>query len=110
MLTRTFLIVFCFILIPVSVFALSLEEGKRQGLIGERRNGYLDVVTSAAPSEIHALVEDVNAKRRAAYAQIAHKNGSPLSAVEQVGAKEAFDKSPTGTMIEGADGKWQPKN
>ena len=87
--------------------ALSLEEGKKSGAVGEKRSGYLAVVHESADAQ--KLVTEVNARRRAAYVAIAEKNNSDLTTVEQLGAKEAIQNSPAGTYVEAGDGKWVQK-
>ncbi|NJN36204.1 MAG: YdbL family protein [Nitrospiraceae bacterium] len=44
------------------VFALSLEEAKTKGLVGEKRTGYLGAVDSAN-QEAQALADEINKKR-----------------------------------------------
>lgn len=94
-----------FTLHPAS--ALSLEEGKKKGLVGETASGYLAPVTDSP--EVTQLTGDVNAKRKQAYRKIAEKHGSPLEVVEQIGGKEAIENSPSGTLVKSATGKWQKK-
>ena len=47
------------------------------GAVGERVDGYLGVVGSSAPADVAQLVEQINAERRAKYADIAGKQGAP---------------------------------
>lgn len=98
------------LLVSSSAFALSLDEAKRSGAVGEKADGYLAPVKGGSAAEINQLVATVNEKRKTAYSQIAQKNGSPMSVVEKVGAKEAIEKSPAGTFIQAGDGSWIQKN
>jgi len=66
--------------------ALNLSEVKAQGLVKETVSGYLVAVKPSA--EVNALVEKINAGRKAEYQQIADKRGTPLSAVEQQAGKK----------------------
>ena len=52
------------LLVSGSVFASELTAPKEQGIIGERFDGYLALVSKASP-EIQSLVETVNQKRKA---------------------------------------------
>lgn len=48
-----------------SVWAMSLDEAKSQGLVGENSSGYLGLVVQN--TEAKAVVDDVNEKRKAQY-------------------------------------------
>ena len=87
------------------VLALDLHQAKAQGLVGEMSSGYLGVVKGGA--DVQALVDDINAKRRQEYQDIAAKNGITLAAVEKIAAKKTFAKTPRGQYIH--DGAWRKK-
>ena len=87
-------------------FALSLDEAKAKGLVGEKPSGYLGAVTSSG--EVQALVTDINGKRRKAYEEIAKRNGTALSAVEALAGQKAIQTTKTGNYIEGPGG-WTKK-
>ena len=72
--------------LAASAWSASLDDAKAIGLIGERPDGYVAPVQPNPPPDIAALVQQVNNKRRAAYADIAAREGVP---VEQVGALTA---------------------
>ena len=90
-----------------SASALSLEEAKAKGLVGEKPNGYLGVV---APSggEVQALTNDVNQKRRQAYEDIARRNRTQLDAVEALAGEKAIQNTKLGNFVEGPGG-WMKK-
>jgi uncharacterized protein len=85
------------------VFALSLEEAKTKGLIGEQTNGYLGVVV-AGNAEAQAVVNDINQKRRQAYQDIARRDGTNLSTVETLAGEKAIEKTKPGNFVEGPRG------
>ncbi len=86
-------------------FSLDLDSAKAGGLVGEQPNGYLAPVGSATPA-VTALVNDINAKRKAAYTDIAQRNGTALDAVEQLAGKKAIEKTPTGQYVKLPSGEW----
>lgn len=88
--------------------ALDLDGAKAAGLIGEKPDGYVAVVGSGAPADAKALAEDVNTKRRAAYAKIAQQNGAPLADVAALAGKKLIDGAPPGTYVY-VDGAWVRK-
>ena len=92
--------------ITSSAFALSLNEAKQQGLVGEQVSGYLGAVK--ASSAATALVNDINAKRKAKYKEIAKRNGTELGSVEKLAGKKALEKTPSGQFIN-LGGGWRKK-
>jgi len=90
-----------------SAQGLSLDAAKAQGLVGERRNGYLAVVKNAAG--VKALVDSINLKRRQHYMGIARQNGTNLQAVEAIVAQKVLQRAKSGTLVESTSGSWVKK-
>ncbi len=90
-----------------SAFALSLEDAKQRGLVGETPSGYLEAVAPSA--EAQQLVNEINQKRTEAYKAIAAKNGAGVDAVAQIAGKEAIEKAPSGTYVKLPGGNWTRK-
>lgn len=103
--------VFCMLVLwgvaGASAWALSLEEAKAQGVVGEKRDGYLGAVNTAN-QEALALVQDVNQKRRDAYEDIARRNRTNLQAVETLAGEKAIQNTKPGNYVEGPGG-WTKK-
>lgn len=95
------------LVLPQAAFALSLDEAKSKGFVGERSDGYLGVVSDSA--EVTALVKDINNQRRAAYEQMAKGNGTSRQAVEALAAQKAYEKTAPGHFVQGANGAWLKK-
>lgn len=89
----------------VTAFSLELDAAKAGGLVGEQPSGYLAAVGTPTP-EVTALVNDINAKRKTAYQDIARRNGTALDAVEQLAGKKAIEKTPTGQYVRLPSGEW----
>ncbi|MBH0196693.1 MAG: YdbL family protein [Nitrospira sp.] len=85
------------------VFALSLEDAKKHGLVGEKSTGYLGLV-DPANQDARALVDEVNKKRRQAYQDIARRDGANVSTVESLAGEKAIDKTKPGNYVEGSGG------
>lgn len=96
------------LLFATSAFALSLDEAKASGLVGETQSGYLGAVKPSP--EVQALVSDINQKRKDKYAEIAKKNGSPVAAVEALAAKKAIQETPAGYYVQTPSGQWEKKS
>jgi uncharacterized protein len=86
-----------------------LEDAKAAGLVGERIDGYLGVVDSGAPANVRSLVDQINAERRARYAEIAQKQGAPVEAVAQIAGTKLIERAGPGEYVMGASGQWQRK-
>ncbi len=95
------------IMLPHMAFALSLNEAKSGGLVGETPSGYLAAVQPSG--EVNALVSSINSQRRAEYERIAKQNGQPRSVIESLAAKKAYEMTPAGQQLQGADGNWKRK-
>lgn len=91
-----------------SAFAIDLDTAKSRGLVGETRNGYLAAVVTTSP-EANAVVEDINAKRRAEYARIAAANGQEVQVIEKLAAQKAYEMTPKGQFLKDAGGNWVKK-
>jgi uncharacterized protein len=101
------LLLLCLSALPAA--AQSLDEAKVAGQVGERIEGYLGVVDADAPGEVRALVDRVNAQRRAKYAEIAAERGTSVQAVAQIAGEKLIERAPRGQYVLGAGGEWRQK-
>ena len=76
-----------------------LDAYRADGVIAERFDGYVEIRASNAPSEARALVEDVNARRRALYSQRASESNVPVEEVGKVFANKIAGAAPSGTYF-----------
>ncbi len=91
-----------------AIYAADLQEAKRDGLVGERADGYLGIVRESVPKDVVDLVKDVNAKRRAEYERIATANDLTLEQVQALAGKKAIDRTDAGGWVM-QNGGWQQK-
>ncbi len=87
--------------------ALDLSTARGQGLVGEKTDGYITAIKSSA--ETDALVNEVNAKRKAEYARISKENGQPVDVVGKVAAEQVIGNLPKGAMYQDASGQWKTR-
>ena len=97
------------VLFSNSAFALTLQEAKEQGLVGEQRDGYVGLVRDSAPAELTALVRQVNEQRRRRYEQIARENGLTMAQVTAVAYERAVEATQPGHYIQLPNGQWVRK-
>ncbi|MBA6340294.1 YdbL family protein [Colwellia sp. MB02u-10] len=90
-----------------SAWAISLDDAKQQGLIGEMQNGYLGLVVEDV--EAQSLVANVNEKRKSIYLNLARKNNITMAQVTALAAEKALNKTQTGHFIQNAAGQWVKK-
>ena len=86
-----------------------LDDLRKAGAIGERYDGMAVVRPANADATVKALVDQVNAKRKAIYEENAKKQGAPAQEVGKVYAQQIAGKAPGGTWFLGEDGKWVQK-
>ena len=106
--SKTLLLACVLLLVPMS-FALTLQEAKKDGLVGEQRSGYIGLVVESAPAEVVALARDVNNQRRELYQQIARQNNLTLEQVAALAFDKAVEATPTGQFLQNASGSWVKK-
>ena len=90
-----------------SAWAISLDQAKQQGLVGEQPNGYLGVVV--ASSEASSLVDMVNKKRQDIYLNLARKNKITIQQVTKLAGEKAMAKTQSGHLIKNSVGQWVKK-
>jgi uncharacterized protein YdbL (DUF1318 family) len=84
-------------------------ELKKQGIVGETYEGYLDFVKDKKP-DAQTLVDEDNADRKELYKLLAEKEGTTPEKVGERNAKRAFEKAAAGEFLKDADGKWSKKS
>lgn len=87
------------------VFAMDLQQGRSQGAVGEKADGY--VVALKSTPDVQNLVSEVNNRRRAEYERISKENGQPLDVVAKLAAAQVIQGLPAGAKYQGADGSWK---
>ncbi|NNG04785.1 MAG: YdbL family protein [Inquilinus sp.] len=87
--------------------ALTLDEARASGAVGERPDGYVGIVRDGRG--VQALVDDVNTRRRARYQEIARKQNQPLAVVEVRAGANLIERATAGQYVMTAAGVWVTK-
>jgi len=99
--------------LSLATFALSTNDAKANGWVGEQPDGYLGVVSqnvkSDNQSQVQSLVNKVNQKRKQEYQAIAKNNGTSVSQVQSVAAKTLMGLARPGEYVKSASGTWVKK-
>ena len=90
-------------------WALSLQDAKAQGLVGEQPNGYLGLVKTNASADVTAMMNNINTERKKAYQAIAQRNNTALNVVEALAGKKAIERTPAGQYVRLPSGQWLKK-
>jgi len=85
-------------------YALARQEGK----VGEQADGYLGIV-GPANDTLQRLVDDINIKRRAIYAEKAKENNATLEAYALTAGCQAVARTTPGEKYRAPDGTWQTR-
>ncbi len=89
-------------------FALTVDEAQNKGLLGENASGYLEM-TPRGNSAAQQLMNDINAKRKAKYQDIAQKQNTDLKSIEKIAGEAIVKKLPAGEFYKDASGQWNKK-
>jgi uncharacterized protein len=92
-----------------TVYALTLDEAKSQGLVGEKVDGYIAAVVPNPNAEVQALITSTNNGRRQVYADLAQRNGITVEAVGIVSAEKLREKAGRGEFVQSPSGQWERK-
>jgi uncharacterized protein YdbL (DUF1318 family) len=81
---------------------------RASGQIGEKMDGYLGIVGASTP-ELQRLVNDLNIKRRAVYAERAQQNNATLEEYSVSAGCQLILKTEPGEKYQAPDGSWQTR-
>ncbi|KAA0874181.1 YdbL family protein [Nitrincola tapanii] len=104
-------IVFLFLALAFSgsAAAMSLEQAKTQGLVGEQLNGYVGIVSRSVTPELRNLINDVNSQRRALYQRSAQEAAVGLDVFEARAGQRLQQRAKPGEFIQDTNGQWKRK-
>jgi len=85
-----------------------LDAPRAAGTVGERFDGYA-VTRGTVTPEITALVDKVNAERKALYAERAKAEGVAILDIGKIYAAEIIKSAPAGTWFLSEAGEWKQK-
>ena len=84
------------------------EAARSQGRVGEKMDGYLGIV-GAADGTLRKLVDDINIKRRAVYADKAQAASATLEESAFTAGCLAIARTAPGEKYQAPDGSWQTR-
>ena len=85
----------------------AIEDAKADCIVGEQSDGYLGVVDGAVASEgVRREVRSTNQQRKAAYANLAAKNGVTIEDTAALTGKKLVENADSGECVQLPDGSW----
>ena len=93
-----------------SAFAMTINQAKSAGFIGEQYNGYLGIVKQGAPQDTLTAMQQINAKRKTHYRSIARTNNISLKDVESAAGKKLIARTPKGQYVKYYNRRWMQKS
>lgn len=84
------------------------QSARDSGAVGEKMDGYLGVV-GASNAAVQAMVDDINIRRRAVYAQRAQAENATLEEYAFTAGCLAIARTVPGEMYQAPDGSWQQR-
>ena len=101
---------FCLMLVGANVaFALSLQEAKTNGLVGERNDGYVGYVVTPPGDDVKVVVKEVNNKRKAKFTESARSNNLKTEQVANRFYQRALKATEKGNYYQDSNGAWVKK-
>lgn len=94
-------------LLSQPAMALTLNEARTQGRVGETLSGYLAPLKQ--DKETLALVNQINAARSENYQQLADSNNLPVDEVAKMAGQKLVSRAQPGEYVQGLNGKWLKK-
>ena len=88
-------------------FALTLEQAKQQGRVGETLSGYLAPVKK--DPETLALVEQINIARTEKYQEVAQKNHISTEDVAKLAGQKLVNRAAAGEYVRDINGQWMQR-
>lgn len=94
-------------LLSGNALALTLNEARMQGRVGETLNGYL--VALKEDAETLTLVKEINQARSVSYQQLAESHNIPVEEVAKMAGQKLVERARPGEYVQGINGKWLRK-
>jgi len=98
------------LMLPTAAFADALDDARAAGLLGERPDGYVDIVTANPTPDLVQLKDSINAQRRKIYQQLAGEKGVPAEEVGALAAEKTIaQRLKPGMYYMNSSGQWVQK-
>lgn len=94
------------LLVP-SAWALTLDQARQQGRVGETLSGY--IAARQQDDETLALVKRINEGRSQQYQRVAQQNNLTTAEVARIAGEKLVNRARSGEYVRGINGQWVQK-
>ncbi|MBK4771693.1 MAG: DUF1318 domain-containing protein [Pantoea sp. Morm] len=94
------------LLVP-SAWALTLDQARQQGRVGETLSGY--IAARQQDDETQALVKRINDGRSQQYQRVAQQNNLTTAEVARIAGEKLVNRAGSGEYVRGINGQWVQK-
>ncbi|MDE1187936.1 MAG: YdbL family protein [Pantoea sp.] len=95
------------LLLAPSAWALTLDQARQQGRVGETLSGY--IAARQQDSETLALVKRINDGRSQQYQRVAQQNNLTTGEVARIAGEKLVNRAGSGEYVQGINGQWLQK-
>lgn len=95
------------LLLMPTAWALTLDEARQQGRVGETLSGY--IAARAQDNETLALVRRINEGRAQQYQRVAQQNALSTGEVARIAGEKLVNRADSGEYVRGINGQWLRK-
>lgn len=99
-------LILALLLVP-SAWALTLDEARQQGRVGETLSGF--IAARQQDDETLALVKRINEGRTQQYQRVAQQNNLTTSEVARIAGEKLVSRAGSGEYVRGINGQWLRK-
>lgn len=95
------------VMLATPAFAIDLAQARSTGAVGEKMDGYVQVLKHSA--DVDMMAASVNAKRRQEYERISQQNGQPVNVVAKLASVQIINRLPAGALYQLPSGEWKKR-
>lgn len=104
---RKWTALFLALLMIPSAWALTLDEARQQGRVGETLSGF--IAARQQDDDTLALVKRINEGRTQQYQRVAQQNNLTTSEVARIAGEKLVNRAGSGEYVRGINGQWLRK-
>ncbi|MEO0465494.1 MAG: YdbL family protein [Pseudomonadota bacterium] len=93
---------------PAHAQGAEIDAAKAEGIVGEQIDGYLGI-RGAVDASLRRKVNEINAKRRAVYEELAGDSGTTVAQVARITGEKQIERAAPGEFYVDDAGSWVRK-
>lgn len=101
-------LVVALLLLSPAALAVTLDQARQQGLVGETLSGYIAPLKQ--DQDTQALVARINQGRMQHYQTLAQRNNLTTAEVGRIAGQKLVERAAPGEYVRGINGQWLKKS